>query len=97
MGYTIKNREAAWIDPMDYRVELALAVMELQDWRVDVSIFNLPRCPSRSAMALCLQIHIRLENQIPRYLSGMCRAAGMLRIIRNLSSAKSGSGPYKNK
>ena len=43
-GYTIKNREAIWIDPMDYQAELAQAVLELRDWRMDVSIFNLPRC-----------------------------------------------------
>ena len=43
-GYTIKNREAVWIDPMDYQAELAQAVLELRDWRMDVSIFNLPRC-----------------------------------------------------
>lgn len=43
-GYTIKNREAVWIDPMDYQAELTQAVLELRDWRMDVSIFNLPRC-----------------------------------------------------
>ena len=42
--YTIKNREAVWIDPMNYQAELTQAVLELQDWRMDVSIFNLPRC-----------------------------------------------------
>ena len=39
-GYTIKNREAVWIDPMDYQAELTQAVLELRDWRMDVSIFN---------------------------------------------------------
>lgn len=29
-GYTIKNREAVWIDPMDYQAELAQAVLELR-------------------------------------------------------------------
>ena len=42
--YTIKNRKAVWIDPMDYQSELTQAVLELRDWRMDVSIFNLPRC-----------------------------------------------------
>lgn len=37
-GYTIKNREAVWIDPMDYQAELTQAVLELRDWRMDVSI-----------------------------------------------------------
>ena len=36
-GYTIKNREAVWIDPMDYQAELTQAVLELRDWRMDVS------------------------------------------------------------
>ncbi len=43
-GYTIKNRNAVWIDPLDYQVELAQAVIELHDWHMNVSIFNLPRC-----------------------------------------------------
>ena len=30
-GYTIKNREAVWIDPMDYQAELTQAVMEQRD------------------------------------------------------------------
>ena len=33
-GYTIKNREAVWIDPMDYQAELAQAVLELRDGTV---------------------------------------------------------------
>ena len=43
-GYTIKNRDSVWLDPLDYRVELMQAVTELHDWRMDVSVFNLPRC-----------------------------------------------------
>ncbi|WP_300880209.1 His-Xaa-Ser system radical SAM maturase HxsC, partial [uncultured Alistipes sp.] len=43
-GYTIKNSDAVWIDPLDYRAELMQAVTELHDWRMDVSVFNLPRC-----------------------------------------------------
>ena len=43
-GYTIKNRETVWIDPMDYQAELTQTVLELRDWHMDVSIFNLPRC-----------------------------------------------------
>lgn len=48
--YTIKNREAVWIDPMDYQAELTQAVLELRDWRMDVPIFNLPRCPPPEAL-----------------------------------------------
>lgn len=43
-GYTIKNSDSVWIDPLDYQAELAQAVIGLRDWRMDVSIFNLPRC-----------------------------------------------------
>ena len=43
-GYTIKNSESVWIDPLDYRSELQQAVAELHDWHMNVSIFNLPRC-----------------------------------------------------
>ncbi|MEZ3440590.1 His-Xaa-Ser system radical SAM maturase HxsC [uncultured Alistipes sp.] len=43
-GYTIKNSDAVWIDPLDYRAELMQAVTELHDWSMDVSVFNLPRC-----------------------------------------------------
>mgnify|MGYP002577852005 CR=1 FL=1 len=43
-GYTIKNSDSVWIDPLDYQTELAQAVIGLRDWRMDVSIFNLPRC-----------------------------------------------------
>lgn len=43
-GYTIKNSDAVWIDPLDYWAELMQAVTELHDWRMDASIFNLPRC-----------------------------------------------------
>ena len=42
--YTIKNRKAVWNDPTDYQAELTQAVLELRDWRMNVSIFNLPRC-----------------------------------------------------
>ena len=43
-GYTIKNKDSVWIDPLDYQSELQQAVLGLKDWNMDVSIFNLPRC-----------------------------------------------------
>lgn len=43
-GYAVRNRNAVWIDPMNYVTELTQAVMELRDWHMDVSVFNLPRC-----------------------------------------------------
>lgn len=44
--------------------------------------------PPRSAMALCPQIHIGLENQVSRYLSGMYGTSGMLRVVRYVTSTK---------
>ncbi|MFR6634061.1 MAG: radical SAM protein [Alistipes onderdonkii] len=72
-GYTIKNREAVWIDPMDYQAELTQAVFGA----AGLAYGRLNLQPAavhspKSAMALCPQIHIRLENPIPRYLPGMC-------------------------
>lgn len=43
-GFTLANAELLWIDPMDYREELALAVDALDAAKVPVSIYNLPRC-----------------------------------------------------
>ena len=43
-GYTIKNHDAVWIDPLDYQAELTETVIGLSGWRMDVSIFNLPHC-----------------------------------------------------
>ena len=72
-GYTIKNREAVLdrSDGLSGRTHaggfgaagLAYGRLNLQPAAVH---------SPRSAMALCPQIHIRLENPIPRYLSGMC-------------------------
>jgi hypothetical protein len=43
-GFAIANHELLWIDPMDYRDELAEAVDVLAGSKVHVSIYNLPRC-----------------------------------------------------
>lgn len=43
-GYTIKNKDQVWIDPLDYQQELEQAVQGFRDWGLDVSVFNLPRC-----------------------------------------------------
>ena len=43
-GYTIKNHDSVWIDPLDYQSELEAAVRELNNWGMNVSIFNLSRC-----------------------------------------------------
>jgi His-Xaa-Ser system radical SAM maturase HxsC len=43
-GFAIANDALLWIDPMDYRDELAEAVDMLVASRVKVSVYNLPRC-----------------------------------------------------
>ena len=41
-GFAIANDELLWIDPMDYRKQLAEAVDVLAASRVPVSVYNLP-------------------------------------------------------
>ena len=43
-GYSIKNHNKIWIDPIDYLVEIEKAVINLTEWNLDVSIFNIPLC-----------------------------------------------------
>jgi His-Xaa-Ser system radical SAM maturase HxsC len=43
-GFAIANDEILWIDPIDYREELATATDILDAARVPVSIYNLPFC-----------------------------------------------------
>lgn len=43
-GFALANEALLWIDPMDYRTELTEAVELLNDARINVSIYNLPRC-----------------------------------------------------
>lgn len=43
-GFAIANDELLWIDPVDYREALAEAVSVLTAARVNVSVYNLPRC-----------------------------------------------------
>jgi His-Xaa-Ser system radical SAM maturase HxsC len=43
-GFAIANDKLLWIDPMDYRNQLAEAVAILTASRVPVSVYNLPRC-----------------------------------------------------
>ncbi|MBO4689559.1 MAG: His-Xaa-Ser system radical SAM maturase HxsC [Paludibacteraceae bacterium] len=44
IGYTIKNRDLVWIEPLDYMPELQQAVIYLSQLEFDVSLFNLPLC-----------------------------------------------------
>src|SRR5262245_43138525 len=43
-GFAIANDELLWIDPVDYRDQLAEAVDVLAGSKVRVSVYNLPRC-----------------------------------------------------
>jgi His-Xaa-Ser system radical SAM maturase HxsC len=43
-GFAIANDKLLWIDPMDYRDQLAEAVAILAASKVRVSVYNLPRC-----------------------------------------------------
>jgi His-Xaa-Ser system radical SAM maturase HxsC len=55
-GFAIANDAMLWIDPVDYRDALALAVDHLTAARVNVSVYNLPRCVlSRSVWPHALQ------------------------------------------
>ena len=44
IGYTIKNRDLIWIEPIDYMSQLQQAVIYLSQLEFDVSLFNLPLC-----------------------------------------------------
>jgi His-Xaa-Ser system radical SAM maturase HxsC len=43
-GFAIANEALLWIDPMDYRESLYQGVLILAAARVNVSVYNLPRC-----------------------------------------------------
>jgi His-Xaa-Ser system radical SAM maturase HxsC len=43
-GFAIANADELWIDPVDYRAELAEGVSVLAAARVNVSVYNLQRC-----------------------------------------------------
>jgi His-Xaa-Ser system radical SAM maturase HxsC len=43
-GFAIANDELLWIDPVDYREQLTEAVHTLAAAKVNISVYNLPRC-----------------------------------------------------
>ncbi len=43
-GFALANGELLWIDPVDYREDLATGVQLLASTGVKVSVYNLPRC-----------------------------------------------------
>ncbi len=44
IGYTIKNRDQIWIEPLEYMEQLQQAAVFLSLMEFDVSLFNLPLC-----------------------------------------------------
>lgn len=49
-GYSIKNHDKIWIDPIDYQIELEKTITNLAEWNLDVSIFNIPLCLLRQSL-----------------------------------------------
>jgi hypothetical protein len=43
-GFALANQDLLWIDPLDYRADLACGVDILRASGVNVSIYNLPLC-----------------------------------------------------
>jgi His-Xaa-Ser system radical SAM maturase HxsC len=43
-GFALANEGLLWIDPVDYKDALAAGVEALSEARVNVSVYNLPRC-----------------------------------------------------
>jgi His-Xaa-Ser system radical SAM maturase HxsC len=43
-GFALANDGLLWIDPVDYKDALAAGVQALSEARVNVSVYNLPRC-----------------------------------------------------
>ena len=44
IGYCIKNRNLIWVEPGEYANDLEKAVINLSEWNIDVSIYNIPLC-----------------------------------------------------
>ena len=43
-GFAVKNSKQIWIEPKEYVSNLKEAVLSINNWDIDVSIFNLPLC-----------------------------------------------------
>lgn len=43
-GYAMKNDKTIWIEPIEYVTYLSKAVEILDQWRIPVSIYNVPLC-----------------------------------------------------
>jgi His-Xaa-Ser system radical SAM maturase HxsC len=51
-GYSIRNHDLVWIDPIDYQEKLEQAILNLASWNMDVSIFNIPHCLLKPSLYL---------------------------------------------
>ncbi|MBO4599989.1 MAG: His-Xaa-Ser system radical SAM maturase HxsC [Bacteroidales bacterium] len=43
-GYAVTKQEEVWVEPIDYKGLLAEAVDILDNWGIDVSVYNIPLC-----------------------------------------------------
>lgn len=43
-GLSVRNTARIWVEPKDYALYLRDAVIALDDWRLDVAIYNVPLC-----------------------------------------------------
>ena len=43
-GLSVRNAEKIWVEPMEYANMLRDAVKALDDWHMDVAIYNIPLC-----------------------------------------------------
>jgi len=44
IGLAVENTKQVWIEPIEYMPNLERAIINLNSWGIDVSIFNLPLC-----------------------------------------------------
>lgn len=43
-GYAIKYNNKVWIEPIEYHQQLAQAILSLDSWGIDTSVYNIPLC-----------------------------------------------------
>jgi His-Xaa-Ser system radical SAM maturase HxsC len=44
IGFAVKNSQQIWIEPTEFITNLKEATLNLNSWKINVSIFNLPLC-----------------------------------------------------
>jgi His-Xaa-Ser system radical SAM maturase HxsC len=72
-GFAIANEKLLWVDPSDYRDELAEAVDMLVAARVPVSVYNLQRCVlARSVWPFAAQSISDWKNEFVKECDGCC-------------------------